>query len=156
MRAWLHDLIVMNHWWKAYLALVFAASVTIIAIVMLRHGWPDWWNLPLLLIGIPVGFYFFGIYLLFALFMVGRILWNGVKATFGSERNEAPAQYVLLQPGTDKYMGMAPIALGSHWRVGDTILLPSGDEEWAEGGHEIVDIRKSGKSITRVWIRPIE
>jgi hypothetical protein len=40
------------------------------AVVVLRHGWPDWWNLPLLFIGVPFGFFVVGMMLLIPIGLV--------------------------------------------------------------------------------------
>ena len=72
MKAWLDDLKEMNYWYKAYFALVLAAYVAFVVVVVLRHGWPDWWNLPPLFIGIPLGFFVTSMMLLFAIILVGH------------------------------------------------------------------------------------
>ena len=153
----LHDLMKANLWYKAFLALVFMVSVSIIAVGVLRHGWPAWWDLPLLIIGIPVGVFFSAGTLVVAAFVLGYLSWNGLKAMFMGDRiNEAPAQYVLLQHGTDVFVDIAALRLGSDWRVGDPVWLPSNDNEWGDTWYEIVDMQKPGKSYTRVWLKPRE
>jgi hypothetical protein len=68
-----------------WLAVSTVASLITVAFAIYEQGWPEWWNLPLLFLAIPFGVFMSALFSLGAVWILCIIIWNGIRATFGSD-----------------------------------------------------------------------
>jgi len=103
-----------------------------------------WWDLPLIIILVPPTL-FLGYFLICLAFVPVYIFWRGLKSMFKSNLVE----YVILEHGTDKYIGTDTERYLGQWRVGENLYL--NDARW-----EILDTWKDSAYSGRMWVRRLE
>ena len=105
---------------------------------------PGWWDLPLLIIVVPltllVGYMLIGL-----AFAPVYIFWRGLK----SMSNANLVEYVIVEHGTDKYIGTETEPYIGCWRVGENLYL-------SDAGWEITDTGKDSDYSGRMWVRRLE